>query len=69
MSRHPRVFEPRTLREWFAQSGLTQAEAARLLGIAPSLMSRLLSGQRTPSYALAKKVAQITRVPMEGIAP
>jgi transcriptional regulator with XRE-family HTH domain len=47
---------------------LSQAEAARLIGITQSKWSRIESGRTTPSLVLAQRLAARTGVPLERLA-
>jgi transcriptional regulator with XRE-family HTH domain len=51
------------LREWMDRSRLSQTVLCGRLGISDAHMSRLLSGERTPSLALAGKIADLTGIP------
>ena len=44
---------------------VTQQQFGKLLGIAPSVISDVENGKRTPSKHLAKKLAELTGYPAE----
>ena len=49
------------------ERGITQAEAARHLGVTPGTVSRMLSGARTLSTVDAQKLATLAQVPLSEI--
>ena len=61
-SRHPPPFSE-LLHQRCAAAGITQATAARLAGISPSLLSRALSGTRKLPPAKAVALADVLRLP------
>lgn len=48
------------------KSGLTQRELADACKISRSMISRILSGQRTPALPVALKLADKLDIPVEG---
>lgn len=57
-----------TLRAFFDQTGIRQGDIAANVGISESHMSNLVSGKRTPSLSLAKKLSAETNVPIEALS-
>ena len=51
-----------TLAEYMEASKRSQAEVAQELGVSPSYLSMMLSGQRRPSGDLALRIAERYRV-------
>lgn len=41
-----RLQEPALIKDYIRRFGLSQAEAAKRLGLSPSMLSRILSGER-----------------------
>jgi len=58
----------RSLTEFRHALDLSQADAARLVGITQSQWSRVESGTTPPSLALAQRLADKTGVPLERLA-
>jgi transcriptional regulator with XRE-family HTH domain len=52
------------LRAWMERTGRSYDEVAETLGISKSYISNLLTGGRTPSLALAIRIAAVTGVPV-----
>lgn len=48
------------LRFWMLERGVTQAEVAEAAGIHQAYLSQILLGARTPSRALARRLAKQT---------
>lgn len=48
---------------WLLERKRTQRWLAAKLGCTPTYVTLLLSGQRTPSLAMAKRIQQITGIP------
>lgn len=57
----------KSLAEFIEQSGISQTALATLLGVTPSAISKMASGQRTPSLALAVRIADLTGVPVANL--
>jgi len=53
-----------SLREYFAGSRVLQQDVAAALGVSPSCVSMIASGQRTPSLGLAIALSRFTGVPI-----
>jgi len=51
------------MRAWMERSGRSYEDVADVLGISTSYISNLLTGGRTPSLALATKIAALTGIP------
>ncbi|MBO8168171.1 MAG: helix-turn-helix transcriptional regulator [Thermoanaerobacteraceae bacterium] len=49
------------------KANLTQEEVARQLGISRSFYGHIETGQRNPTYGLAKKIAKLFNVEVENI--
>ena len=58
MSR-PRFREPTALTRARVAAGLTQAQAAKRLGVSQSSYSMIESGGRTPGVDLAQRIARL----------
>jgi antitoxin component HigA of HigAB toxin-antitoxin module len=56
-----------TLRAFFDKTGVRQSDIADNVGISETHMSNIVSGKRTPSLGLAKKLSRETNVPVEAI--
>lgn len=56
---------PEQLADWMRRRGFTQADAARYFGCNRSLLSLLLSGNRTPGLASALTIERLTGIPVE----
>lgn len=56
-----------TLAAYLAATGRSQSAVADELGISKSYLSMLLSHQRHPSGALALRIAETCRVPLESL--
>jgi transcriptional regulator with XRE-family HTH domain len=52
------------LRKWRSDQGLSQDEAAPLLGVKKPTISRWETGSRTPSLAQAAKLSETTGIPI-----
>lgn len=63
-----RQVKPASLAAWLEQSGTTQTELAEQLGVVPSHISMLVSGDRTPSLDLAIRIESLTGVPVLALA-
>ncbi len=50
------------LRAWMERSGRSYEDVADTLGISTSYISNLLTGGRTPSLALATRIAHLTGI-------
>lgn len=61
--------KPKTLAEFLEQTGTTQTEFAARVGVKQSLISRLVSGSRTPSLSLAARIAEAAGIPIESLLP
>jgi transcriptional regulator with XRE-family HTH domain len=46
--------------KWMETGGMTQAEAARRLGVSESMVSLLISGTRKPSAPLAQHIVSLS---------
>lgn len=57
----------RNLAAFLKATRTTQDAFAREMGIAPSYVSMLLRGERTPSLPLALRIAERARVPLESL--
>ncbi len=55
----------KTLKDWRSSWGLTQVEAARLLGISQSAYQKAEGGSQAPRAPLGKRIADRTGVPFE----
>lgn len=64
MTKH-RTSGPDLLRARLSVLGWTQEELASRVGVTPPAVSRVLSGQTTPSLSLAWKLQRETGVPVE----
>lgn len=58
-----------TLADFLEASGLTQAEFAEQVGVTQAQISRIANGERTPSLALAIRIAEAASVPVASLAP
>lgn len=47
------------LKEYRLKKGLTQYDAAKMLGVTVTYVSLLERGERTPSFTLLKKLAEL----------
>lgn len=56
------------LAAWLDRSRMTQRELAELAGISEAMVSRILSGQNTPSLPVALRLAELTGVPIKQFA-
>ena len=56
----------RRFRQWFAASGLSQADFARLAGCHQTAVSRVLAGQHRPGLELVAAVERLTAELPEG---
>ena len=66
MKRHPpRVYA--SLSAFLHGEHLTQDAFARRVGIVPSYISMMLSGERTPSLTLALRIARKAHIPIESL--
>ncbi len=52
------------LAEYKEKNGLTGRELARRLEISDAYLSQVLSGQRTPSKKLARRISSLTGIPV-----
>lgn len=50
-----------TLKEWIEKKGLRQRDAASVLGIPESVVSRLIQGKNQPALATAMQIAKATK--------
>lgn len=53
----------KTLAEFLSRPGCSQSKLASDLGVAPSTISKIVKGTRTPSLRLAARIEQLTGVP------
>ena len=53
------------LRDWRRAKGLKQEEFARLARTSRTMISMIESGRRSPGFALAKRLALLTGLPLE----
>lgn len=53
------------LRRWIDRSQLSQTEAAAIIGIDMTVLSRILSGERRPGLKMAVRIAKKTGIPVE----
>jgi transcriptional regulator with XRE-family HTH domain len=56
-----------TLAEYLASSGVGQGNFARRVGISSSYVSLIANRQRTPSLALAARIAAEANIPIESL--
>lgn len=56
-----------TLATWLEASGRTQRDVARALCITPAHLCNLLQGKRTPSAALALRMAKLTGLDLSAL--
>lgn len=56
-----------SLKSFFERTGECQRDIAADLGISESHLSNIVSGKRTPSLGIAKKLSVLTNVPIESI--
>jgi len=49
------------ISDWIEKKKLSRTDAAELFGISEGQLSRLITGSRTPSSALAVKIAGVTK--------
>ncbi|HAM57556.1 MAG TPA: hypothetical protein DCQ64_19945 [Candidatus Rokubacteria bacterium] len=61
--------KPSTLNSYLAGRGVSQNALARELGISAIFLSEIRRGKRTPSLALAIRIAKHCRVPIESLVP
>lgn len=54
-----------TLLAFFEKTGIRQSDIAANIGISESHLSNIVSGKRTPSLDVAKKLSRETNVPVE----
>lgn len=57
------------LAQWIERSKLNGLEAARLIGIHPTQLSQILSGNRRPGLDNAVKIEQTTGIVVEAWVP
>jgi transcriptional regulator with XRE-family HTH domain len=57
----------RTIPEYLAAAGLSQAEFAERLGISQSHLSQIISGHRSASLELAHQIEDLTGVPTRAL--
>lgn len=56
----------KSLGDYFASNaGVSKTALANALGISPSMVTRYISGERTPRLALAVRISDLTGVPVE----
>ena len=48
------------LKEYLNEKKLTQGDFASLVDVSDAQINRLISGKRTPSFKLAKKIQKVT---------
>jgi transcriptional regulator with XRE-family HTH domain len=60
-----RTRRTKTLTDFIWDNRITSTELARRLGISRQFMSELRSGKRTPSLAVAVRIADVCGVPVE----
>lgn len=56
-----------TVQKWMDGTGTSQFELAKVLGISQSHLCNILRGHRSPSYRLAKRISDLTNVPLDAI--
>ena len=61
MSKHP-------IALWRKEHGKSQADLAEALGVTRWTINSIEVGRRTPSLALAKRLAHTTGLPLEAVA-
>ena len=57
----------RTLADYFEQTGKTQTEFAKRVGVHRSLISHIAAGRKQPSLPLALKIAEAAGVPIANL--
>jgi transcriptional regulator with XRE-family HTH domain len=57
----------KSLADFLDQTNTTQADFAARVGVQQSLISRLVNGQRTPSLALAVRIAAKANIPIDSL--
>lgn len=55
---------PNQLREWIDRKGLADGEAAKVIGVDFTYISKLVNGHRQPSLDNAVKIERVTGVPV-----
>ena len=48
------------LAQWLSSKSLTQAQFARMVGVAPNTVYRWISGERRPDWTTMRRLADIT---------
>lgn len=59
---------PRTVADYLAETGRSQADLAELVGVSEAMMSLILRGFRQPSLDVALRLERETGVPVETFA-
>ncbi len=49
------------LEQWIEKQRLSRSEFARQCGVSPATVTRILNGDRNPSAALIRKIAEVTK--------
>ncbi len=58
----------RRLKKWLDEQKCSQAWLAEQLGVTPSMVSQLLSGDRSPSLKIAARIEDLTGIPTRDFA-
>ncbi len=58
----------RRLQKWLDEQGQSQVWLAEQLGVTPSMVSQILSGDRSPSLKLAARIEDLTGIPTREFA-
>ena len=64
----PKPKTTRTIADYLADTGKTQADLADLVGVSEGMMSLILRGFRQPSLDVALRIEKETGVPVEAFA-
>lgn len=57
------------LIDYLRDAGKKPAAFAKELGVAPSTVTRIIKGERKPSFELSKRISGITGIPVEALRP
>lgn len=57
------------LEQYRTENGLTKTQLADLLGVSPTMVSLIASGERKPGFALTKKIEAVTGIPRHVLRP
>lgn len=57
------------LREWIDRRGVTDRDAAKIIGLNHTFLSNLVTGKRRPGLVNALKVERATGIPVEAWTP